>query len=93
MNAAEVLAQPVFADGEYKPFSECTLADVRTRAAELSAASRAGPLSRVAGVARAWSELEQTMAAAGVGSVGELDPELAVGLARRAWVAPRTLLR
>lgn len=92
MNAAEVLAQPVFADGAYKPFSEFTLEDVRRRAAELSAASRTGPLVRLGGVARAWSELARRMAEAGVHAVGELDAELAVQLARQAWVAPRPLL-
>ena len=92
MNAADVLRQPVFANGRYKPFSEFTLEEVRARAAELSAAGRAGPLARVAGVARAWGELGRTMAAAGVGTVGELDPDIAVELARRAWVIPRALL-
>jgi len=92
VSGAEALARPVFAGDCYKPFAEFTLGDVQARAAELSAAARVGPLVRVAPVARAWSELGRAMTAAGAGTVGELDQQLALEFARRVWVDPPSLL-
>ncbi len=94
MSAAdEALGRPVFVDGGYKPFGQLTRVDVDSLAAELSAAARgAAALARVAPVARAWTQLSRALAAAGVETVGELDPEVALDSARRTWVLPPRLL-
>jgi hypothetical protein len=88
VSEASALEQPVYADGAYKPFGEFTLADVTARADELRAATGWGPTARVAGVARAWSDLARAMALAGVQRVGELEPSVAEEHARRTWVVP-----
>jgi hypothetical protein len=85
---SDALSRPVFTDGAYKPFGEFTLPDVQARAAELSAAAGWGPMARVGGVARGWSELGRAMSAAGAERVGDLDPEAAVRFARKLWVVP-----
>ncbi len=82
------LARPVWAGEGDKPFGEFTVADAEARAAELSAAAGWGPTARVAGVARGWSELARAMRAAGVTTVGDLDPVHAREFARRLWVVP-----
>jgi hypothetical protein len=82
------LAQPVFAGNGYKAFGEFTLAEVETRAAELTAATGWGPTARVGAVARGWSELARAMKAAGAGRVDELDHDAAVAFARKLWVVP-----
>ena len=82
------LAQPVFAGSGYKPFGEFTLAEVETRAAELTAATGWGPTARVGAVARGWSELARTMRAAGAARVDALDHDVAAEFARRLWVVP-----
>jgi hypothetical protein len=87
-DADDPLAQPVYADGAYKPFGEFTLADVQARAAELKAATGWGPTARVGGVARGWSELSRTMSGAGAARVADLDHETAVAFARKLWVVP-----
>ncbi|MFZ0041111.1 MAG: hypothetical protein WAK93_07385, partial [Solirubrobacteraceae bacterium] len=65
MSGSDPLAQPVYADGEYKPFGDFTLAEVQARADELAAAVGWGPTARVGGVARGWSELARVMSAEG----------------------------
>jgi hypothetical protein len=82
------LARPVHAAGGDKPFGRFTLADAQARAAELRAATGWGPTTRVAAVARGWSELARAMQAAGAATVAELDHELAGEFARRLWVVP-----
>jgi hypothetical protein len=82
------LARPVHAAGGDKPFGEFTLADVRARADELRAAIGWGPTTRVASVARGWSELARAMQSAGSATVAELGPEVAGEFARRLWVVP-----
>jgi hypothetical protein len=88
MSDPDPLARPVYADGGDKPFGEFTLRDVQARAAELAAAAGWGPTARVAGVARGWSELARTMAAARAERVSELDRGIAEGFARKLWVVP-----
>jgi hypothetical protein len=88
MSAADPLAQPVYADGAYKPFGEFTLADVRARAEELSAAVGWGPTARVAGVARGWSALAREMTAAGAARVSDLGAVAGSEFARKLWVVP-----
>jgi hypothetical protein len=88
VSGAGALEQPVYADGAYKPFGEFTLADVTARADELRTATGWGPTARVAGVARAWSELARAMAQAGVQRVADLDHAAAQEHARRTWVVP-----
>jgi hypothetical protein len=85
---AVALDQPVYADGEYKPFGDFTLAEVQARAAELSSAVGWGPTARVGGVARGWSELGRAMSAAGVARVRDLGTAQAGDYARRLWVVP-----
>lgn len=86
--AEDPLAQPVYTDGAYKPFGEFTLAEVRARAQELSAAAGWGPTARVGGVARGWSELARRMEAAGAARVADLGAEAGGEFARRLWVVP-----
>jgi hypothetical protein len=85
---SELLRRPVYIGDAYKPFGEFTVADAEVRAAELAAASGFGPTARVAGVARAWSELARAMRAAGASTVGELGEPTAAEFARRVWVIP-----
>lgn len=85
---AEVLAEPVFADGETKPFGDLTAADVRARAGELAGAVGWGPTARVAPVAQAWSELASTMERQGAATVADLDPQAVAERAERLWVVP-----
>ena len=82
------LAQPVFAGSGYKAFGEFTVAEVATRAAELSAAAGWGPTARVGAVARGWSELGRAMRAADAARVDELDHAVAEEFARKLWVVP-----
>jgi hypothetical protein len=82
------LAAPVWADGAYKPFGEFTLAEVRARADELSAAVGWGPTARVASVARGWSELARRMQAEAAVRVADLGAETGGEFARRLWVVP-----
>lgn len=88
MTEPDALAQPVYAEGAYKPFGEFTGDEVRARAAELAAATGWGPTARVASVARAWSELGRAMTAAGAQRVADLGPEEGERFARRLWVLP-----
>jgi hypothetical protein len=82
------LEQPVYAESEYKPFGDFTLAEVQARAAELSAAAGWGPTARVGGVARGWSALGRAMSAAGAVRVRDLGADEAGAYARRLWVVP-----
>ena len=74
--------------GGAKPFGELTLDEVEQRAAELRDAVGFGPTSRVAPVARAWSELAERMAAAHAPTVRALDAATIAALAERLWVVP-----
>jgi hypothetical protein len=85
------LAQPVYAENEYKPFGDFTLAEVQARAAELSRAAGWGPTARVGGVARGWSELGRAMSAAGAAQVRDLGADEAADFAHRLWIV-RSLL-
>ncbi len=53
-DAGKVLAEPVFAGGQSKPFAELTAEEVKARADELRAATGWGPTAKVAAVAMAW---------------------------------------
>ncbi len=88
MSDADPLATTVYVGEGYKPFGELTLAEVEARAAELRAASGVGPMARIAGVARAWSELARAMSSAGATTVVGLGRERAVEFARRTWASP-----
>jgi hypothetical protein len=88
MTDLDPLAQPVYAENEYKPFGDFTLAEVQARAAELSSAAGWGPTARVGAVARGWSELARTMSGAGAVRVRDLDAAQAGEYARRLWVVP-----
>ncbi len=88
MSDGDPLAQPVYAESEYKPFGDFTLAEVQARAAELSAATGWGPTARVGGVARGWADLGRAMSAAGAAVVRDLGVEEAGAYARRLWVVP-----
>ncbi len=90
-DVAHALQQTVFIRGENRPFGELTLADARTRADELKAATGWGPTMRVAPVARAWRELTMKMEHAGAGTVAELDPDVIGELARKLWVGQSLL--
>ncbi|MDQ6834650.1 MAG: hypothetical protein M3016_00500 [Actinomycetota bacterium] len=83
----DALSRPVYASEGYKPFGEFTLSDVQARAQELTAATGWGT-ARVAGVARAWSELGRAMAADGAERVNDLEAATAQQFARRLWVLP-----
>ncbi len=83
-----VLAQPVYAGDQYKPFGKFTLRDVELRAGELRQATGWGPTAKVGAVARAWSELARAMAQAGAHTVGDLGAEVATDFAARLWVVP-----
>jgi hypothetical protein len=86
VNDIDPLEQPVYAEHDYKPFGDFTLAEVQARAAELSSAAGWGPTARVGGVARGWSELGRAMSAAGVACVRDLGADEAGAYAQRLWV-------
>lgn len=91
----DVLREPVYAGEDYKEFGAFTLADVRGRADELSAATGWGPTARVGAIARGWAELGRAMEAAGARTVADLAALDAAGVAefaRRVWVTPPSLL-
>ena len=83
-----VLAEPVFGGGRSKPFAEMTADEVRSRAAELKAATGWGPTARVAGVAMAWGELARLMHEAGARTVADLDRDAVAERAEKLWVVP-----
>jgi hypothetical protein len=88
VSGPEPLATPVYGAEGYKPFGQFTVADARERHQELSAVAGWGPTARVAGVARAWSELAQAMSRAGAERVADLDADAIEAFARRLWVVP-----
>lgn len=85
---ATILAQPVHASGESKPFASLTIDEVRERADELRQAVGFGPTVRVAPVARAWGELGRRMQAAEVATVADLDTDVIAELGPALWVVP-----
>jgi len=82
----QILDQRVFIRGANRPFGELTRDDASSRADELRAAVGFGPTARVAPVAGAWRELALAMDRAGASTVGDLAPDVLVGLAPRLWV-------
>ena len=86
VDVARILAAPVYARGENRPFGELTVDDVRSRADELRAAVGFGPTARVAPVAQAWRELAMAMDRAGAAAVEAVPAELLAELAPRLWV-------
>ena len=78
-DAAAILAEPVFAGGETKPFAELTLAEVEARAQELRDVSGWGPTAKVRSVAMEWGMLARSMAEQGAQSVGDVGPRGARG--------------
>ena len=88
VDALEVLATKVSTGGQYKPFGEFTLAEVRARAEELSAATGWGPTAKVGAVARAWRDLAAAMEGAGAQAVAELPEETVLAYGERTWVVP-----
>ena len=87
VDAARVLAEPVFAGGRSKPFGEMTGAEVADRARELRSVVGFGPTARVAPVARAWAALASEMDRTGAARVGELDADVVAGQAAALWVS------
>ncbi len=85
-DVARILAAPVYARGENRPFGELTADDVRSRADELRAAVGFGPTARVAPVAQAWRELAMAMDRAGAAAVEAVPAETLAELAPRLWV-------
>lgn len=83
-----VLETQVYAADGYKPFGEFTVGDVEARASELKQVTGWGPTAKVAGVARAWSELARAMRKAGAATVAELGEPDASEFAGRLWVTP-----
>jgi hypothetical protein len=82
------LAEPVFCSGAYRPFGQLGAAETRALAEELKRAGSWGPMSKVAGVARGWSELAELIESEGAATVAELNPDQIVEMARRTWVLP-----
>lgn len=87
-NAEEVLSKRVYASGRAKPFGELTVDEVRSRAAELRAATGWGPTARVAAVAMAWGELARLMDGAQAETVADLEPALVTERVEKLWVVP-----
>lgn len=86
---AAVLAAEVSCAGGYKPFGEMTAGEVRSRAEELRAAAKVGPMAqRMAPVAGAWRGLAEEMEREGAAKVAELAGEVIAARAERLWVVP-----
>ena len=80
------LAEPVFCSGAYRPFGQLGAAETQALAEELKRAGSWGPMSKVAGVARGWSELAELIESEGAATVADLNPDQIVEMARRTWV-------
>lgn len=87
-DAASILAEPVFAGGQTKPFGDLTLAEVEARAQELRDVSGWGPTVKVRSVAMEWGMLARSMAEQGAASVGDVDPKEIVERSQKLWVVP-----
>jgi hypothetical protein len=83
-----VLAEQVFSGGRSKPFAEMTAEEVRSRAAELRAATGWGPTAKVASVAMAWAVFARLMEETGSATVADLDREAVAEHAEKLWVVP-----
>lgn len=85
-----ILAEQVYAGGEYKPFAELSLEEVEARAVELrEAAQGPGPMqARVGPVAAVWEGLASVMREREAASVADLDREVLATRADRLWVVP-----
>ena len=88
VDAAAILAEPVFAGGETKPFAQLTLAEVEARAQELRDVSGWGPTAKVRSVAMEWGMLARSMAEQGAQCVGDVDPAELVQRAQKLWIVP-----
>lgn len=89
-DSAAILAERVSCGGgTYKPFSEMTLADVSSRAEELTAASQVPAMAQRTGpVASAWRGLAEQMKREDAATVGDLEPADVAGRAERLWIVP-----
>jgi hypothetical protein len=86
---AELLAAPVFSNGETRPFGELTRAAVEARATELGEATGFGHRSRVAGVGSARRGRAPQIRETDAATVADQDPaELAEAAGRRGVVPP-----
>jgi hypothetical protein len=84
-----ILAERISCEGGYRSFGEMTLADVRSRAEELSAAAEVSAMARRTGpVAAAWRGLADEMERGGAETVAGLDRATITERAERLWVIP-----
>jgi Fe-Mn family superoxide dismutase len=85
---SDILTRPVSIAGVDRPFGEITIEDARVQAAEFKALQGWGPMAKVGSIARAWTELAQTLDKRGATTVADLDPGVIITSATDLWVIP-----
>jgi Fe-Mn family superoxide dismutase len=87
-DVSDVLARTVSISGVMRVFGDLTIEDARTQAAELKALQGWGPMAKVGTIARAWTELAQTLDQRGATTVSDLDVSAVITAATDLWVIP-----
>ena len=87
-DVSDVLVRTVSIAGVERVFGEITIDDARTQAAELKALQGWGPMAKVGTIARAWTDLAQTLDQRGATTVADLDPTVVISAATDLWVIP-----
>jgi Fe-Mn family superoxide dismutase len=87
-DVSDVLCRNVSIAGVERIFGELTIDDARTQASELKALQGWGPMAKVGSVARAWTELAQTLDQRGATTVADLDPTVVISAATDLWIIP-----
>jgi|GEM_PF-154335 len=87
-DVSDILSRPVSIAGVDRPFGEIGIGDARTQAAELKALQGWGPMAKVGSIARAWTELAETLSKRDAATVADLDATVIITSATDLWVIP-----
>jgi Fe-Mn family superoxide dismutase len=87
-DVSDVLIRNVSIAGVERIFGELTIDDARLQASELKALQGWGPMAKVGSIARAWTELAQTLDQRGATTVADLDPTVVISAATDLWIIP-----
>jgi len=87
-DVSDILQRTVSIAGVEHVFGEITIEAARTQAAELKALQGWGPMAKVGSIARAWTELSNTLDKRDAATVADLDPVAIITAATDLWVIP-----
>ena len=87
-DVSDILARGVSIAGVETKFGEIDIEAARRQAAELKALQGWGPMAKVGSIARAWTELAQTLDKRGAATVADLDASAIITSATDLWVIP-----